>query len=108
MKSLIPSVKTATIAFTSTRAFAVCVLVCVGLVGALYIWQVNVSATQGYTMRDLQLEIEALEHENGQLQQQVSSLRSVDSVTTRVQMLGLVKVNDVRYVNPDDSMAVNR
>src|SRR3989339_573088 len=108
MISLIPSVKTATIAFTSTRAFAICVLVCVGFVGAMYIWQVNVSATQGYTMRDLQQEIAVLEHENGQLQQQVSSLRSVDSVTTRVQMLGLVKVDNVRYLSPDDSMAVNR
>ncbi len=104
----IPSITTMTLNFTSTKWFGYCLLACVAVVGALYIWQVNMSATQGYAVRDMEHEIADLEHENEQLQQQVSSLRSIDSVMTRVQMLGLVKVDDVRYINPDDSMAVNR
>ena len=104
----IPSIKNLAITFTSTKWFGYCLLACVAIVGALYIWQVNMSATHGYAVRDMERNITHLEHENEQLQQQVSSLRSVDSVMTRVQMLGLVRVDDVRYVNPDDSMAVNR
>jgi len=69
---------------------------------------VNMSATQGYAVRDMESDITLIEHENEQLQNQVSSLRSIDSVMTRVQMLGLVKVDDVVYLNSDDSMAVNR
>lgn len=104
----IPNITTLTLNFTSTKWFAYCLMALVGLVGALYIWQVNVSATHGYAVRDMESEIAQIEHENEQLQNQVSSLRSIDSVMTRVQMLGLVKVDNVRYINPDDSMAVNR
>jgi len=104
----IPTIKVLAITFTTTKWFGYCLIACVAIVGALYIWQVNMSAAQGYAVRDMERDIAHIEHENEQLQQQVSSLRSIDSVMTRVQMLGLVKVDDVRYVNPDDSMAVNR
>ncbi len=104
----IPSVSTLAITFTSSHAFGYCLLACVAFIGAMYIWQVNVSATQGYTIRDLNKEIETIQHENEQLQNKVSSLQSVESVAQRVQMLGLVKVDDVKYINPDDAMAVNR
>lgn len=104
----IPSVTTLSINFTSTKWFVYCLMGLVAAAGALYIWQVNTSATHGYTVREMESEIAQLQHENEQLQAQVSSLRSIDSVTTRVQMLGLVKLDDVRYLNPDDSMAVNR
>ncbi|MFH1611361.1 MAG: septum formation initiator family protein [Patescibacteria group bacterium] len=104
----IPSIKTAVMTFTSSEMFGYCVLACVALAGALYIWQVNVSSTQGYAIADLNQEIEEIQHENEQLQHQVSSLQSVDSVTTRVQMLGLVKASDIHYLNPNDAMAVNR
>ena len=72
-------------------------------IGASYIWQVNVAATSGYTMRDLEREIATLEHDNERLELEVSRLQSVDSVTTRMQMLGLVEVNDVRYVDVSDT-----
>lgn len=104
----IPNITALTINFTSTKWFTYCLLACVAVIGALYIWQVNMSAIQGYAVRDMESDITHIEHENEQLQNQVSSLRSIDSVMTRVQMLGLVKVDDVRYINPDDSMAVNR
>ncbi|MBT3230230.1 hypothetical protein HN358_00390 [Candidatus Uhrbacteria bacterium] len=104
----IPSVQNLIINFSATKWFTYCLLACVAVVGALYIWQVNMSATQGYAVRDMESDITLIEHENEQLQNQVSSLRSIDSVMTRVQMLGLVKVDDVVYLNSDDSMAVNR
>lgn len=79
------------------------------LFGVFYIWQVNVSATQGYTLRDLDRDISELEHDIDRLELEVSRLRSVDSVTTRVQMLGLTTVEDVNYINlADTAVAVNR
>lgn len=78
------------------------------LLGISYIWQVNISATAGYAMRDLDREIATLEHDNERLELEVSRLRSVDSVTNRIQMLGLVPVEQVHYVIAGDSnLALN-
>src|SRR3989338_2717441 len=68
------------------------------LFATLYIWQVNVASTHGYQMRDLEVAIDDMRRENQQLQFEVSSLQSIDSVTARVQMLGLTKADNVRYV----------
>jgi cell division protein FtsL len=104
----IPSFRAMIMTIPSTRAFGYCILACAALAGAMYIWQVNISATQGYAISDLNNEITVLQQQNEQLEHKVSSLKSVESVTTRVQMLGLVKINDVRYINPNDAMAVNK
>ncbi len=73
------------------------------ILGCSYIWQVNVAATSGYTMRDLDREIATLEHDNERLELEVSRLQSVESVTNRMQMLGLVEIDEVRYVEGGDS-----
>lgn len=76
------------------------------LFATLYIWQINVSATHGYVIGDLQTSIDNIENENERLQFEVSRLQSVDSVTTRVQMLGLVKVQNIRYVKIGEDSVV--
>lgn len=86
-------------------------LLCITVAFAfLYIWQVNVSATHGYAMRDLENDITDVRHQNERLQFEVSRLQSVDSVTNRVQMLGLTKIDSVNYVTVggDSSVAINR
>lgn len=75
------------------------------IIGSLYIWQVNVSATRGFAMRDLDREIEILKTQNDRLQMDVAKLQSIDSVTTRSQMLGLVKIDVIDYVNATSSVA---
>ena len=105
---MIPTCRKAYVIASTTKWFRYVVCGCMILTGALYIWQVNVSTSQGYVMRDIEKNIENLEHENEQLQQQIASLRSVDSVMTRTQMLGLVPLEEVFYMPSDESMAVNR
>ncbi|MFH1631973.1 MAG: hypothetical protein ABIA47_03080, partial [bacterium] len=48
------------------------------LLGVLYIWQVNVSATRGFTMRDLESSIHDLQLENERLSMEASRLQSID------------------------------
>ncbi len=67
------------------------------LIGLAYIAQVNHSATQGYRMRHLDNEISALRIQNEQLDYQVAQLQSVQSVTMRLKMLGLVETHKTRY-----------
>ena len=61
-------------------------------------------------MRDLEVAIDDMRRENQQLQFEVSSLQSIDSVTARVQMLGLTKAENVRYVKvgTETDVALNR
>lgn len=102
------SAQTKTKALKQGNWFKVFLFAATILVGALYIWQVNVSATRGFAMRDLDHEIETLNTENDRLQMEVARLQSIDSVTTRIQMLGLVKVDSIDYVDTSSAVAVNR
>lgn len=79
------------------------------VLGVLYIWQVNMSATRGFAMRDLEQGIEDLTMENDRLSMDVARLQSIESVTTRMKMLGLVEVSTIEYVTPGSgSVAINR
>lgn len=79
------------------------------VLGVLYIWQVNMAATRGFAMRDLEQGIEELTLENDRLAMDVARLQSIESVTTRMKMLGLVQVSTIEYVTPGSgSVAINR
>jgi hypothetical protein len=69
--------------------------------GLLYIWQVNISATQGYAMRDIGDSIESLATENDKLRFEVSSLQAIDSVSNRIKMLGLFDIGTAEYVKAE-------
>ncbi|MBU1126689.1 MAG: hypothetical protein ABH826_01425 [Patescibacteria group bacterium] len=100
--------KTKTAVLKQTNWLRVLLFAATIIIGALYIWQVNISATRGFAMRDLDQEIESLETDNDRLQMEVTRLQSIDSVTTRVQMLGLVEIDAIDYVNTLSSVAINR
>lgn len=64
----------------------------------LYMWQLSMTTTAGYTMRSAQNEIESLEREIAAQQVKISNLSSVDSVSGRIRLLGLTKTQDVTHV----------
>ena len=79
------------------------------VLGIGYIWQVNVGATAGFTLRAMEQDIEVLQMEQERLDITIARLQSIDSVSTRVQMLGLTEVQNVQYVTPGQgSVAINR
>lgn len=79
------------------------------VLGVLYIWQVNMSATRGFALRDLEQDIEDMQLQNDRLHMEVAHLQSIDSVTTRMKMLGLSPVQDIQYVSTGTgSVAINR
>lgn len=96
--------------FTKNNGLLPVVLVSITVVlGFGYIWQVNVSATAGYEMRELSQSIDDLKLEKEKLDFKVAKLQSVDSVSTRIQMLGLSKVSRIEYLTPDSgAVAINR
>lgn len=97
-----------TLAFHQTPRFRTLMVSAIVILAGLFIWQVNAAATAGFTMRDLEKDIESISMENKRLEMQVAELRSVESVTKRVKMLGLVEAGTVTYVNGDSAVAVSR
>ena len=76
------------------------------LIASLYIWQVNLSSTRGYALRELQSTISDKQIELERLNMDVARLSSVDSVRNRVSMLGLVKPTTVSYLSGTTSVAL--
>ncbi|MFA6131333.1 MAG: hypothetical protein WC730_03695 [Patescibacteria group bacterium] len=69
------------------------------LLGGFYIWHVNAAQTAGYTLRELEEQNEDSLAELSRLNIEVAKLESIDSVSTRIQMLGLTKVSNVVYLS---------
>ncbi len=90
------------------QPWQIAVMGCTIALGLLYIWQVTVSGVAGFTMRDLNREIQSLSAEQEGYEMEVARLQSIESITTRVQMLGLTKVENVDFVGVvDAAVAIN-
>lgn len=71
--------------------------------GVLYVVQVNAASTKGFTMRDLERANQELRRENDKLAAEIDRLRSLSSVSEREAFLGLVKLQNVSYVQVGNS-----
>ena len=75
----------------------------------LYMWQLSVSTSAGYTMRQVENEISQLKADIAAKQMHIAKLKSIDSVSGRIQLLGMVKPQEVAYVfTTSGSVAINR
>lgn len=66
--------------------------------GVLFIWQTSSASTKGFAINDLQKQISDLEKENQKLGLQIAEQRSLKNLENRVTELGLVAVDNVKYV----------
>lgn len=75
----------------------------------LYVWQLSIATSAGYKMRAVEGEIADLRREIASQQAHIARLESIDSVSGRIQLLGLSKPADVAYIfTASDAVAVNR
>lgn len=79
---------------------------CTVFAAGLYIWQVNLSSTRGYALRELQSTISEKKADIERLRMDTAKLSSVDSVRSRVSMLGLVKPEQVMYLSGTPTVAL--
>ena len=93
------------IAWVNMAAFSL-----VLFVGIAYIGQVNFASTLGYEIKGIESGIDELVVQNEQLEYQIAELQSVDNVTHRVKMLGMVPVGNTTYLSAGgaSAVAVNR
>ncbi len=75
---------------------AVTMMACIGL----YIIQVNQAASRGFHLRDVEKNVDSLTTQVRALEDQVATLSSVQSMTTRAEQLGFVTVDRLEFANP--------
>ena len=81
----------------------------IATLAVFYIVQVNRTVTEGYRIRDLETMIGALQLDTRNLEIQLAEARSMDAVSRKVPMLGLVKASMPTYLDGTNSaMTLNR
>lgn len=76
------------------------------LVGGGYLYSVNQNAVQGFHMRNLEREINALKEENAQLQIEEADKRSLARIEEAVKQKEMQKVNEVVVISEDGPIAL--
>ncbi len=69
------------------------------IVGMTYIITVNNTASKGYAIRDLEMNIHQLSIANQELQSKTQEAKSLQNITHAVKMIGMVKVEQPTYVD---------
>lgn len=75
-------------------------------VGGGYLYSVNQNAVQGFHMRTLEREINALKEENAQLQIEEADKRSLARIEEVVSGSKMQKVSEVTVINEDGPIAL--
>ena len=76
--------------------------------GVMYVAQTNAISTKGYTMNDIEKQIQALEQENQKLEFEIATHRSMQSIQSRLLNLDLVAADSVKYVTLTGSTVARR
>lgn len=74
----------------------------------LYVMQMSVASTKGYEMSNLQQEITKLKQENRELETQIATSRSMESIRTRVLAMNLVDADAPTYLNLGTGVVARR
>ena len=80
------------------RFFAILLIFSLLLILFLYVLQVNSTATKGYKIRSLKKRIEVLENKNKILQVDISNLKSIGVLQSKIETFNMVKAQTIEYV----------
>ncbi len=73
-----------------------------------YVFQINSVTTSGYTIGQLQKQINALETENRQIAVRVAEIQSIAKLSSELQNRGYVPIDRVEYASIGASMVAKR
>ncbi len=85
-----------------------------GVIGALlvviclYVWQVNMIATKGFVIKDLENRTLVLQRENQRLELSVASLQSTKNIEYYIEQLGMVNEGKTEYLTVQDHRVAKR
>lgn len=79
-------------------------LLCVGV----YLYQVNRAASKGFTLRNLEKQLDQLSVEVETLENSSAKLQSLSAVEARVQQIGYVRIDRMEFVDVPSGYAMAR
>ncbi|MFA5047738.1 MAG: hypothetical protein WC516_01715 [Patescibacteria group bacterium] len=88
----------------TTRLIGAIVVVLVVVAGAAYLIQTNITATEGYKIKDLEKKVAQLQTENAKLNLTYAQLQSMDNLIKKSATLKLVPVGKVEIVNAPETV----
>jgi len=94
--------------FFTTKRLAVVMASLVFIVAWAYTMQINVSATQGYQIKDLNSQVEELKETNIKLNLKYIELQAMANIINSVEGLNLVAIDRMEIINPADSSVALR
>ncbi|MDR1988034.1 MAG: hypothetical protein LBQ24_04765 [Candidatus Peribacteria bacterium] len=69
-----------------------------------YVWMLNASATQGYTIRDLEVEKNKLLMEKAKLDVQIAELDSLSNIMNSTDLQNMEKIENPNYLVIKDNV----
>lgn len=76
------------------------IVVLIGVMGLLYISQINSVAVAGYTIKEADKKIEELNRKNKEFGLELARLQSVNNIKNESQRLNMVELTSASFVNP--------
>lgn len=73
------------------------------LIGVLYLIQINVLATRGYVIKDLEKQIAAVTKENNGSNMKVLQAQGLGALQAKIDTLGLVRSDHIQYIGGKDT-----
>lgn len=90
----------------SVHLVALSILMALFVSGGCYLYSVNASAVQGYRIRTLENQIEALKQQNAELKIAEADLRSLDRIATASTALDMQPLGAVTYLEAKGPVAL--
>lgn len=84
------------------------IVVLIGILGLLYISQINSVAVAGYTIKEADKKIEDLKRANKELNLELARLQSVGNIKNESQRLQMVELIQANYRNVQKAVAVKK
>ncbi len=91
-----------------SASFRTCLVVVVLVFSMLYIYNINNISTKGYKIQKLSSDIVSLQQENRQLNIEVASRSSMQSIENRLNSMNLVAVKHIDYLASVDGVVARR
>lgn len=94
-------------AFLDTTRVRILIIAAVIVLGLVYLWLVNSSATAGFYLSDLESQVFAMEDEYEKLQLEKTALRSLEHIQEQGKAMELVASGRADYSTDDSAVALH-
>ncbi|MBP8016731.1 hypothetical protein KAZ01_01875 [Candidatus Gracilibacteria bacterium] len=88
------------LSFTKTYILT---LIMIGILGIYYVWTLNVNATKGYTIRNLEIERRNLTFEKNLLNMKIAEVQSLNSISSDTSLTLMATVENPKFLVLKDS-----